>query len=117
PSTINDNFRRRGANLKIKGVSYGIQKDEPFKRLYALIAAREADRPAYSVTATLSGVFFAGYKFRLPNGQVQYRGYGHLGCCSLFVITRVVSVDSVPPADLTIRGTVLQPDGTPAVGF
>jgi hypothetical protein len=117
PSTVNDNFRKRGPNLRVKGVSYGIQKDEPFRKLYALIAARKGDTPAYSATATLSGVFFAGDKLRLPNGEVQFGGYGHLGCCSLFVITRVVDVDSVPPADLAIRGTVFQPDGRPAVGF
>lgn len=117
PSTINDNIRKRGVDVRIKGVSYRIQKDDNFRRLYALIAARNGNEPAYSATATLTGVFFAGHKIKLPDGQVRFMGYGHLGCCSLFVITRVANVDSVSPAELTVRGAVLQPDGRPAAGF
>ncbi len=33
---------------------------------------------------------------------------------ALFVITRVSEVESAPPANLNLRGTVLLPDGKPA---
>jgi len=117
PSTVNDNARTPGADIKVNGVSYGIKKDENLRRLYALIAARRGDKPEFRVTATLTGAFFAGKENKLPSGQSTFMGYGHLGCCALFVITRVSDVESVPPANLNLRGTVLGPDGRPLEGF
>lgn len=117
PSTVNDTYRTPGADIKVKGVAYGIKKDENFRRFYALIADRHGNKPAYQVTATLTGAFFAGEESKLPNGRITYRGYGHLGCCSLLVITQVSDVKSVPPADLNLRGTVLMPGGKPAPGL
>jgi hypothetical protein len=116
-STANDNFRRPGVDIQVDGVSYGIKKDENFRRLYALIAARHGDEPTYRVTATLTGAFFAGEESKLPNGRTTFGGYGHLGCCVLFVITQVSDVESVPPANLNVRGTVLGPAGGPLEGF
>src|SRR5271157_500436 len=66
-STVNDNFRKPGTELKVNGVSYGIEKDESFRRFYALIAARHGDKAAYRVTATLTGPFFAAGEEKLPN--------------------------------------------------
>jgi hypothetical protein len=117
PSTVNDNFRTPGVDIKVNGVSYGIKKDENFRRLYALIAVRHGDKPAYTVTATLEGAFYAGEERTLPNGQSDFSGYGHLGCCALFVITQVLNVESDPPANLNLRGTVFGPDGRPVEGF
>ena len=109
-STTNDNFRKPGTELKVQGVSFAIKKDDNFRKLYALISARHGDKPDYRVTAELVGTFFAGQEWT-GNGQTLFRGYGHLGCCSLLVITQVLGVDSAPPANLTIRGTVSGPDG------
>jgi len=116
-STVNDTSRKSGTDLKVNGVSFGVKKDENFRRLYALIAARKGDKPAYFVTATLEGAFFAGEEQRRPDGQGYFAGYGHLGCCALFVITQVSEVESVPPANLNIQGTVLGPDRRPMEGF
>lgn len=117
PSTVNDNFRNHGKLLGVNGATYGINKDENFRRLYALIAARRGNLPAFQVTATLTGAFYAGVERNAPNGQTRFGGYGHLWCCSLFVITAVSDVESVPPANLNLRGTVTGPDGKPARGI
>jgi hypothetical protein len=116
-STINDNFRKAGADIRVNGAPYGIKKDENFRRFYALIAARRGDEPVYRVTATLTGAFFAGAERKLASGQTYYAGYGHLGCCDLLVITQVSDVESVPPADLNVSGKVVGPDGKPVNGF
>lgn len=116
-STANDTFRKPDVDIKVNGVPYGIKKDENFRRFYALVAARHGDKPAYQVTATLTGAFFAGEEHKLPNGQTTFMGYGHLGCCALLVITQVSDVESIPQANLDVRGSVLRPDGKPAGGF
>jgi len=116
-STANDSFRKRGSDIKVNGVSYGIKKDDSFRKLYALIAARHGDNPDYSVTATLSGMFFAGEESRTAKGAVDFVGYGHLGCCALFVITQVSEVESVPPSNLNLRGVLIGADGKPVEGL
>lgn len=112
-STVNDTVRKPGTNVKVNGIPYGIRKDENFRKLYALIAVRHGNKPAYRVTATLTGAFFAGREGKLPTGRIFFSGYGHLGCCSLLLITGVSNVISVPPANLHVRGTVTGPDGKP----
>lgn len=116
PSTANDSSRKPGADINVRGVAYQIKKDDSFRRLYALITARDGDEPAYHVTTTLTGAFF-GEQIELPGGRHYVGGYGHLGCCALLVITEVSGVDSVPAADLNVRGTVRGPDGRPMRGF
>ena len=116
-SLVNDTARKPGEDFKVNGVSYGIEKDENFRRLYALIAARHGDEPDYRVTATLTGAFLAGEERKLANGQKDFGGYGHLGCCSLLVITKISDVESVPPANLNLRGVLIGVDGKPVEGF
>ena len=116
-SLVNDTVRKPGVDIKVNSVIYGIEKDEDFRRLYALIAARHGDKPDYKVTATLTGTFFAGEERKLANGQKDFGGYGHLGCCSLLVITKVSDVESVPSANLNLRGVLIGVDGKPAGGF
>jgi len=116
-SLVNDTVRKPGANIKVNGVSYGMVKDENFRRLYALIAARHGDKPEYKVTATMTGTFFAGEERKLADGQEDFGGYGHLGCCSLFVISQVSDVESVPAANLNLRGALIGVDGKPVEGF
>jgi len=113
-SMVNDNGRQSGVDLNFRGVSYGIKKDENFRRLYALIAALRGNEPEYSVTATLTGTFFAKEK-ATADGFVG--GYGHLNCCSLFIITEVADVVSDPPANLNLRGTVSDEHGRPMLGL
>jgi hypothetical protein len=116
-STVNDNLRKPGSEVKVNGVAYGIKKDESFHKLYALIAARHGDKPDYSVTATLTGMFFAGEERTTATGTVNFGGYGHLGCCALLVITQVSDVESVPPANLNLRGVLIGVDSKPVEGF
>jgi hypothetical protein len=116
-STVNDSLRKPGSDIKVNGVSYGIKEDDSFRKLYALIAARHGDKPDYSVTATLIGMFFAGEESRTAKGVVDFVGYGHLGCCALLVITQVSDVESVPRANLNLRGVLIGIDGKPVEGF
>ena len=116
-SMVNDNFRKPGVDLKVNGVSYAITKNENFRKLYALIVARHGDKPSYRVTATLTGAFLAGEERKPTNGKSDFGGYGHLGCCSLLVITQVSDVESVPSADLTLHGSVLDPHSNPVEGL
>lgn len=116
-STVNDNFRKTGSDIKVNGVSYGVRKDDSFRRLYALISARHGDKSDYSVTATLTGMFFAGEAKKTATGAAYFAGYGHLGCCALLVITQVSDVDSLPPANLNLRGVLIGIDGNPVEGF
>jgi hypothetical protein len=116
-STANDNFRKPGSNFVINGRSLGIKKDNNFLRLYALITSRHGNKRDYKVTATLTGTFFSGEETKNAQRGTSYMGYGHLGCCSLLVVTQVAEVESVPSADLQLRGTVTGPDGRPIEGL
>lgn len=113
PSTVNDTIRTPGKNIRADGISVGIEKDDDLRRLYALITSRHGDKAEYRVTATLTGIFFAGRPTKFADGTSAYVGYGHLGCCSLLVISRVSNVDSAPPAKLSVGGVVVGPDKRP----
>jgi hypothetical protein len=116
-SMVNDAFRKPGSDIKVNGVSYGIKKDDSFRKLYALIAARHGNKPDYKVTATLTGMFLAGEEHKTAKGATYFGGYGHLNCCALFVITQVSDVESVPLANLNVHGVVIGADGRPVEGF
>jgi hypothetical protein len=110
-SMANDSFRTPGVDIKVDGVSYGIKKDENFRKLYALIAAGQGNLELFRVTATLSGVFLA------VKDPEAVSGYGHLGCCHLFVITGASDVESEPDANLFVHGRVRGADGNPVSGL
>lgn len=88
----------RKPGVHIEGIDVPLQRDELFRRLERLLNSyriRKNQRviyfqtnPSYRVHATLVGRYFAGK---------EGRGFGHMGCCSLLVIERVVSIDSVEP--------------------
>jgi len=117
-STVNDTSRKPGVDLQIDGTRYPIIKDASFRRLMALITATTHDgKPVYEVTATLTGTFLAGEKAKSAyDGRTYFRDYGHLGCCSLLIISKVEDVESVPPASLNLSGTAVTSDGKPAIG-
>jgi hypothetical protein len=116
-STVNDSFRKPGVDIKVNEVSYGIKRDQAFYRFYSLISARHGEKAIYHVTATVTGAFFAGIENKRVPGHKSFMGYGHVGCCSLLIITQVSDVVSDPPANLLVRGSVLGPDGAPLAGF
>jgi hypothetical protein len=116
-STVNDNDRAPRTDINVDGVPIAIRKDANFRRLYALITSRRGNKPRYRVTATLTGMFFAGRETKFADGGSGYVGYGHLGCCSLLVITSVSDVKSVPPANLDLRGVVVGLNRKPLTGI
>lgn len=76
----------RPAPLIIDNVRVDLVADQRLKQFKALLNTDTV------VRATLVGRFFAGEKGSGPRGD-RYGGYGHMGCCTLFAIQQVVSVD------------------------
>jgi hypothetical protein len=95
-STINDTHRPGGRNLEFQGSEYTLVKDDIFNEFYKLVTTKEKYRPAYRVTATLTGTFSRGKTVTYPSGQHIMSGYGHLGCCHLFIIQQVSDVAAKP---------------------
>ena len=100
-----DHTRKHGVTLLIEGTKLPLKKDDEFKKFLRLLTAERKTAPTgvhcfydcyqYRVTATLTGQFFAGKEWHRPgDGKVIYMGYGHMGCCSLFVIQKVSDVES-----------------------
>ncbi len=79
----------RPAVLTVEGVELPLVDNDNFKTLNALLH-KDSGR---TVRATLRGTFFSGKQDPYGNGKKDlWGGYGHMGCCSLFVIQEVVSV-------------------------
>lgn len=99
--------REPGQTIKVEGIPIPMEKDQTFQRLLADAKAyrirqdfKEDSRarypgPFYTVTATIVGGFFSGKPWHRGDGKVFYQGYGHMGCCSLLAIQKVLSIDSV----------------------
>ncbi len=87
--------------MRIEGIEVPLHRDEPFKRLERLLNSYRIKKnqkvvyfqtnPSYRIQATLIGRYFAGRE------EFYGRGFGHMGCCSLLVIEKIVSIDSVEP--------------------
>jgi hypothetical protein len=99
-----DHSRPQGSTLRINGLSIPLLKDDNFRKLMELIrlyggptlgVPDQEERPYYKITVVMTGRFFSGARTKLPNGASAYLGYGHLGCCSLFAIEEVNSIDDV----------------------
>ncbi len=87
-STVNDQSRPTGSVLKINRKSILLAHDESlelFKRRLSAVRVGAPGGNLYDVTATFTGYFFEAHK----DG-----GYGHLGCCHLFVIQKVAAVEA-----------------------
>jgi len=91
PSTWNDVGRPKGKNVKFKGAEYSLVKDDVFHEFYKGVTTRKQRKAMYSVTATLEGTFFSG---DIMKNGLGLPGYGHLGCCHLFIIHPVIRSDS-----------------------
>jgi hypothetical protein len=71
-------------------------------------------RPDSVLYATLVGRFFSGERQDikggiLPGGAV-WRGFGHMGCCSLLAIQQILDVEPQDRNDLDYRADADQPD-------
>jgi len=99
-STVNDNDRRPGQNIKVNDIEYELVKDANKKEFLMVITAwrGKKQKPLYRVTATLIGTFLAGRSKEesKAKGMPNFPGYGHMGCCHLFIIQRVSAVDTKP---------------------
>jgi hypothetical protein len=87
--------KTRSEPLRIEGVHLPLSEDANFRRFRALIE-KEHDT---TIHATLVGTFFSGEK-RESNGYTFWAGMGHMGCCSLLVIQRIVSFQGHTRKDL-----------------
>lgn len=87
--------RTRSQTVGIDGVEIPLKRDAVFERFRQLL---ENERDTV-VRVTVIGRFFARKK-RGSGEQAAYTGFGHLGCCSLFVIQQVESFEPHSRADL-----------------
>jgi hypothetical protein len=95
----------RPKQLVVEEIPVTLTDDETFRRFDEMI-----QRPRGSVArATVVGRFFAGRQVKWPAGT-RWGGYGHMGCCSLLAIERVVSVDPQDRDDLDYGSFVEQPN-------
>lgn len=103
--------KTRPVDLTVEGVSLPLVDDESFAAF-----DREIQPPFRSGTfgsvahATLIGRFFAGRQETGQNGDKWWAGYGHMGCCSLFVIQQVLTVTPQDRDDLDYGASPDQPD-------
>lgn len=83
--------------LVIDGVSLPLVDDENFRIFDSRLHPRHSkpQRASDTVEATLRGRIF-GRNEGIGGTQqgLEWRGYGHMGCCMLFVVTQVVSVNT-----------------------
>jgi hypothetical protein len=99
PSTVNDRGRPKGKNVRFDGVEYPLVKDDNFELFHRSIIARQNMKSVYKVSAILEGTFTAGM-VEDKHGHKTRPGYGHMGCCHLFIIHQIsdVKVSKQPTA-------------------
>jgi hypothetical protein len=97
PSTWNDVGRPKGKDVKFQGVSYPLVKDGKFREFYRFATRRKRQKEVLRVKATLEGTFFAGAISTNTDPRMELPGFGHLGCCYLFIIHRVLDVSAEKP--------------------
>lgn len=100
------NARSRPKQLEIENVSVPLLEDENFRKLDSLLQVPHAYATAHG---TVVGRFFSGREISYPNGK-RWGGYGHMGCCGLFVIQQVLAVDPHDRNDLDYESYADQPD-------
>jgi hypothetical protein len=91
PSTVNDIGRPKGKNVRFDGVEYPLIKDDNFELFHRSITARKNMKSVYKVSAVLEGTFIAG-RVEDKLGHKTKPGYGHMGCCHLFIIHQTSDV-------------------------
>ncbi|MGB9030830.1 MAG: hypothetical protein WCC27_11975 [Acidobacteriaceae bacterium] len=87
----------RDKPLVVDGIPLSLVDDEKFQEFDARLHPKHSkqQRMSDTVKATLRGRVFGRYEGIAGTQQSPaWRGYGHMGCCMLFVVTQVVSVDA-----------------------
>lgn len=97
--------RSRPEKLEVENIPISLTVDEPFQQFDKLIQ-QEYDT---TIHATLIGRFFSGKKLEYPNATV-WGGYGHMGCCALLAIERIVSVDPHDRKDVDYGASDIIPE-------
>ena len=85
----------RAKTLVVDGVPLDLVDDETFRAFDKQLHPKHSkpQRGSDLVRATLRGRVFARYEGIGGTQQnPAWRGYGHMGCCMLFVVTQVVSL-------------------------
>ncbi len=72
----------------VEGIQVPLVSDRTFQEFTDLLKKE----PDTTVRGTVAGRFFSGEKARVDTTTL-WRGFGHMGCCSLLVIQRVESFD------------------------
>lgn len=88
----------RAKPLVIDGISLTLEDNQTFREFDKQLHPKHSkpQRGANRVRANLRGRIFARYEGIAGTQQSPaWRGYGHMGCCILFVVTQVVSLN--PP--------------------
>jgi hypothetical protein len=83
----------------IDGIPLGLVDDETFRAFDRRLHQKPSKQgSSNSVRATLRGRIFGRYEGIGGTQQKPvWRGYGHMDCCMLFVVTQVVSIDPSQP--------------------
>lgn len=95
----------RPKTLVVEKIPVPLLDDEKFRQFDKLLHSPDGS----VVRATIAGRFFAGKQTKWPAGTF-WGGYGHMGCCSLFAIQQVVSVEPQDNVELDYVAAVDQPD-------
>jgi hypothetical protein len=86
----------RSKPLVIDGIEIPLEEDDLFKQFNARLHPQPSQRRGGStVRATLRGMMFVHQE--TENGRTFWAGYGHMGCCLLFVVSKVVALDPAVP--------------------
>lgn len=87
----------RDKPLVVDGVELSLIEDEKFREFDTRLHQKHSkpQRASDTVKATLQGRIFGRFEGIAGTQQnPAWRGFGHMGCCMLFVVTRVTSVDT-----------------------
>src|SRR6185312_8677155 len=103
-STVSNWDRTASHPMKVEGISIPLTDDALFHRFDDFLHSA----PSMMVHATVVCRFFAGRLESYSNGK-KWGGYGNLGCCSLFVIEKILDVDDHRRPDLDYSDTPEQP--------
>lgn len=87
----------RNQNLVVEGIRLDLVDDKTFRAFDRRLHQEPSKQgSSNTVRATLRGRIFGRYEgIEGTQQDPAWRGYGHMGCCMLFVVTQVVSVE--PP--------------------
>jgi hypothetical protein len=107
-STVSTWNRTSDRPMAVEGIKVPLADDAMFHRFDDFLH----QAPSRVVHSTVLARFFAGTLQDTGSGK-RWGGYGHLWCCSLLVIQRVVDVDDRLRPDLDYSNSPEQPDTYP----